>query len=248
MKCQYCGGNLSLEAERCPHCGELNIHAQQHIKDMHRYQGAFESTQSHIYKVARNYSGITARAVIISALLILIVIFAIISAEMYSIKYGMREREAGRKAKQFREQLDEYLAEENYLAFSTFCDSYNISGYSDAFEEYRPIINASKQYTYLYRDIMQLYTADEDYIFESRLDSVGRGLEYFYKYMDDEEYSFGEAADTEETRQILAQMEESMRALLIVYCNITEEEALQLKEMSPAKRMVLLEESIQYEE
>lgn len=248
MKCQYCGGNLSLEAEKCPHCGKINIHAQQHIKDMRDYQDAFADTQSDVYRVARNHSGIAVRAVIISVLLLLIVTMIFCNAQMYSIKYDLRESEANRKAKQYKELLEEYLEEENYQAFGAFCNAYNISGYGDAYEEYRPIINVTREYAYLYRYIMELKTAQREYMYDSSLESIGRTLDTFYEYMVDEKYNYGVAADNAETRKTLQVIEEKAEALLIVYCGLTEEEAASLKELSSAKRMVLIEERMQYGE
>lgn len=248
MKCQYCGGNLSLEAEKCPHCGKINIHAQQHIKDMREYQGAFADTQSDVYRVAKNHSGITVRAVIISALLLVIVGVIFFNAQMYSIKYDLRESEANRKAKQYKERLEEYLEEENYQAFWAFCNAYNISGYGDAYEEYRPIINVAREYTYFYRYIMELKTVQREYMYDSTLESVGRTLDSFYEYMENDGYNFGEVAENEETIERLQAMEEKVKSLLIVYCGLTEEEADSLKELSSAKRMVLIEERMQYGE
>lgn len=245
MKCQYCGGNLSLEAEKCPYCGKINIHAQQHIKDMRDYQGAFADTQSNVYRVARNHSGITVRAVLISVLLLLIVVVIFFHAQMYSIKYDLRESEANRKAKQYKELLEEYLEEENYQAFFYFCNAYNISGYGDAYEEYRPVINVVREYSYLYRYVMELKTAQREYMYDSSLESIGRTLDSFYEYMDEESYYFGEAADNAKTREILQAIEEKAEDLLIVYCGLTEEEAASLKELSSAKRMVLIEERMQ---
>lgn len=239
---------MSLEAEKCPHCGKINIHAQQHIRDMREYQGAFADTQSDVYRVARNHSGITVRAVIISVLLLVIVAVIFMHSQMYSIKYDLRESEANRKAKQYKELLEEYLEEENYQAFGAFCNAYNISGYGDAYEEYRPVINVTREYSYLYRYVMELKTAQREYMYESSLESIGRSLDNFYEYMKDDGYNYGEAADNAETKETLQAIEEKVKALLIVYCGLTEEEAASLKDLSSAKRMVLIEERVQYGE
>ena len=37
MKCKYCGYNISLEEEYCPHCGNKNEEAAKHIADMEQY-------------------------------------------------------------------------------------------------------------------------------------------------------------------------------------------------------------------
>ena len=59
MKCEHCGGNLTLEMLACPYCGKENPHAKQHIRDMKKYQGDFSDTRSEVYSVVNKYSGIT---------------------------------------------------------------------------------------------------------------------------------------------------------------------------------------------
>ena len=46
MKCQYCGGDISLEDRICPHCGRLQENAVRHDEEMKRYEAAFEDTIS----------------------------------------------------------------------------------------------------------------------------------------------------------------------------------------------------------
>lgn len=45
MKCEFCGGTLSLENEYCPHCGRPNEHARKHIEDMRHYDSVYEETK-----------------------------------------------------------------------------------------------------------------------------------------------------------------------------------------------------------
>ena len=56
MKCEFCNGNMSLEDLHCPHCGQINKHAQQHIRDMQRYQGEFNETKEDVITVTQKYS------------------------------------------------------------------------------------------------------------------------------------------------------------------------------------------------
>lgn len=248
MKCQYCGGNLSLEDENCPHCGKPNENAIQHIRDMKHYQNDYEDTRSRVYTITRNYSGITARAVVIAVLVILVVVFAVVNAESYSIKYGLRKSEAKRKAVQYSRQLDSYIAEENYYAFWSFCQAHSMDGYRDSFEAYRPVMEMSRIYVYLYQSMMRLYTADNEEDFQNQLKQTGNYLEQFYEGLDMEKYRYSEGSDTEQNRQALSQMKERVEALLVAYFGLTEEEISQFEEMSEIKRMVLIEERLQYGE
>ena len=86
MKCKHCGGNLSLEDAFCPHCGQPNEDARQHVADMERYQDNFEDTREDVYTVTRKFSGMTARAVIIAGLTVLFLVIFLMSENWWSIR------------------------------------------------------------------------------------------------------------------------------------------------------------------
>ena len=86
MKCEKCGGNLSLEDVVCPHCDTLNEHAVQHIRDMNKYKKDYEGTKQEVYTVTKSYAGISVRIVIIAILVVLIVACSLLSEEFYSMK------------------------------------------------------------------------------------------------------------------------------------------------------------------
>ena len=109
MKCENCGGNLSLEDLACPHCGTINRQAQQHARDMRKYHGEFQDTQKAVYAVTKRYAGITTRVVIIAILLIITVIFAIVASESYSIKRNILQKRAERNFEEYSAQMEQYL-------------------------------------------------------------------------------------------------------------------------------------------
>lgn len=249
MKCEYCGGNLSLEALKCPHCGRINKHAQQHVSDMNRYHGEFEETQSDVYAVTHNYAGIAARAAVIVGLLILIVILLVIAGESYSIRSDFMERRADKRYEEYSAIMDQYLAEENYQAFYAFCEREYIEGYDNNYESYTPVLRASRNYKYLYDAIMEFYTNKqnpkaEEYRLESGKENLMNYMENFYDILDMKHYEYYEGADSDKNREILQRMEENVKVLLYTYCNLTEEDLAEWGSMSKAKRIVLLEERI----
>lgn len=252
MKCENCGGNLSLEDLNCPYCGTPNKHAQQHVRDMKRYHGEFQSTQKDVYATTKKYTGIMVRAVIIAVLLILCVVFAVVGSQSYSIRRMILERRAERNFTEYSAILDEYLELEDYMAFHAFIEANSIYGYDTDYEKYVPVIRATSQYTYLYEYIMGAYTeiqqgADAETI-ESRVGFLADQLNYFYETLDMEKYDYCDGADSPENRAAFEQMEKNVQALLRTYCGLTKEEAENLKTLSEARRMVLLEERIGYAE
>lgn len=249
MKCEYCGGTLTLETLTCPHCGRINKYAQQHVKDMNRYQGEFEDTQNDVYQVTRNYAGIAVRGGIIGVLLVIIIILTIIMQESYSIRRGFFERRADKRYEEYSAIMDQYLAEEEYLAFYAFCQKEYIDGYNTKYESYTPILRISHDYKYVYDAIMEFYTNSsdpktEDYMIESNMERLINQIDGFYEAMDMKHYEYYEGADTEENRTIMQRMELDIRALLQAYCGLTEEDLTEWGSMSNARRIVVLEERL----
>lgn len=247
MHCENCGGNLSLEELTCPHCGSINKHAQQHVYDMNRYQGAFENTQTNVYTVTQKYAGITVRAAIITILLLLIVVFAVIGSLDYEIERGIREGKAKRSYHKYTAIMDEYLAEEDYIAFHAFCETNGVEAYDTDYEEYYQIIRVCYNYRNIYEAIfegrsnmLQKY-ADEKTL-ENAIDRIAESLSYFYDTVDVENYKYYEGVDAPEKQAIVNDIVDKVEVLLQTYCGLTAEEAEQLATLSDAKRRVLLEE------
>lgn len=251
MKCENCGGNLSLEDLACPHCGTINRQAQQHVRDMRRYQGEFQDTQKNVYAVTRRYAGITTRVVIIAVLLIITVVFAIFASESYSIKRHILQNRAERNFEKYSAKIEQYLEDEDYIALYAFAEANYIDAYDNEYEKYLPMIRVCNQYTYLYEYIMGYHTKvqqgdDAEYI-ENQIQYMGEQLNYFYDTLDMENYSYYESVDVEKTQMILARIEEQVKVLLRTYCGLTQEDVESLDGLSEARRMVLLEERMNYE-
>lgn len=247
MKCENCGGNLTLEEAFCPHCGSVNQLAQKHAQDMKRYQGEFQNAQSRVNRMTGNYAGITVRAAVIALLLIIIVVFMVLGAKGYEIQAAIYQNKANRNFDRYSGIMDEYIAEEKYLEFTAFWEALRARDYDSPYEKYAPVIGAGRQYAYLYEGIMSAYLdawdsyGNNDFYIEN----IAGQLEYFYDTLDFERYSYYEGTDTAENRAALAQMEANVRAWLQAYCGLTEEDMKSWDTLSKAKRIVLLEERMQ---
>ena len=252
MKCEHCGGNLSLEDLNCPYCGAINKHAQQHIHDMKRFQYEFQDTKKEVYAATQKYTGITVRALVIAVLLILSIGLAVIGSESYSIRRYIMEKRAERNYTQYSAIMDEYLENEDYIAFYAFVEANVINGYDTPYEKYVPVIRVSNQYMYLYDHIMGTYTkmrqSQDKETIERQVGYLSEQLNYFYNVLDMENYEYINGGDSPQNKAAIAQMESNANALLQTYCGLTSEEVAGLQEMSEAKRMVLLEERIVYAE
>ncbi len=252
MKCENCGGNLSLEDLNCPYCGTINKHAQQHIRDMKRYHGEFQDTKKDVYATAKKYTGITVRALIIAALLVLSIVLAIIGSESYSIRRHILEKRAEHNYEQYSVIMDTYLENEEYIAFHAFVEANAIYGYDTPYEKYVPVMRVSNQYMYLYDYIMGMHTKiyqnkDKESI-ERQVGYLSEQLNDFYQALNMENYEYIKDGASLQNKAAIAQMEQNVNVLLQTYCGLTNEDVAGLKELSEAKRMVLLEERIGYAE
>lgn len=248
MKCEFCGGSLSLEAEYCPCCGQINKHAQQHIRDMKRYHGEFEDTKKGIYSVARKYSEVAVRFIIIGILAVLIIVMLILNVNVYSIRRSFKQWDAKRHVKEYSEILDGYLEEEQYRDFIVFCEDKYIEGYYEdgEYDEYHPIIRAVSYYLQMKDSLMQLMIADEEQK-SMYVDRLCDDMSYFYEVVDRAASPFYYEEVSEETGEVLDALEGTVQAMLCTYCGLTQEEALSLRELSEAKRTVLIEEKFENE-
>lgn len=243
MNCKYCGGTLSLEDHFCPHCGKPNEHAKQHAKDMETYKSRFDTTQGEVYKVTRNYSEITAHAVIITVLVVLILVVLFVTRSAYAIKRNIHDLQSKRYEKEYTETMDQYLEEEDYLGFHAFCEARDIRVYTEGYESYAVIMRAADHYAYIYDNLFEMMEAEAESLKDSRMESLAAYCDNFAKARENmDSYPVDEAY----TEQVLQRMEEDVEALLRAYLGLTKEEAEGFSKLSKAQRMVLLEQK--YEE
>ena len=244
MKCENCGGNLTLEDVVCPYCEALNQHAVEHIREMNRYKKDFEGTKEEVYSVTKNYAGISVRVIIIAVILILTIICGLLSGEAYSIRRHIKE--AQRNDAKCKEIMDQYLEERNYYAFSAFCNENYIDVSDENYEEYKSILYATNYYTYLYDNIMRTVKPYEGADMNSYKDWITQYLNEFYKIFDDEDY-WHYVGTSGETYEEAVKIRDQIHALLVAYCGVSKEEVERFPEMSSAERALAIEEGMKNE-
>lgn len=248
MKCEYCSGNMSLEDERCPHCGQLNKHAQQHIKDMKHYKGEFEQTREGVYKSTKGYTQVTVRIIIIAVLVIVMVLLGVLRYNAWSFRRMLMTSDAKRNVKEYSATLDRYMEEENFRALMLFEREHNLSYLSEGYEQYQPVLRAVDNYGTVCDYIMRLTTPTEYTDINQQIEYLNESLEYFYSSCNLEKYSHIENVDREENVEALNRMKQNIAMLLQTYCYLTEEDLEGFEELSKAKRGTLIEERMEANE
>ena len=246
MKCEFCGGTLSLEEEYCPHCGQANKHAKQHIKDMRHYQGKFENTEKYVRNKATTYSEVSVRAIIIAVLTVLTIVMLVMAASAWDIQRGYKRSLADKKYNQYSAELNRLIEEKDYLALSSFADAKMLDRYDGAYEVYRNDFEACDSYVQIYESVQRFISLNEtgksmDYICEM----FGSSMDLFYRKYEDRENRYTEQIYQPDTYlKMMDSMMEEINLMLKTYCGFTEDELEQLPNVSNVRKQVLFEEKL----
>lgn len=248
MRCKYCGGEIRLEDAFCSYCGKPNEHARRHAHEMQAFRSDYEATKRGVEHKVRRFTGVSVRVSLLALLLVGTVLLLLLGGQTWSVRRAWVEARSERHAARCMAEMDALLEAEDFLAFSAYCEANCIDPYDNAFEKYAPAERAARSFRYLYSDILRAAHPPEYYDRQRILESLADDLEYFYDALDMEQYEYYEGADSGQNRAALAAMEERSALLLQSFCGIDAKEAAALREMSPARRALLLEEAMGYEE
>ena len=245
MKCKYCGGDVTLQDHFCPHCGRPVDQALRHQKEMREYETEFEETKREaINKISVSSGGGTAvgiRLAIIVALTIAL-IWMLINLNSYDINQRKEKRLANANYDAYVEQIEQYIADRDFVALSRFEDKHNLD-WNDKYKEYRDIFYAASSYEYIYRGILEtaflLKDARSLYYAENLSENVNR----FYEQILSDRSTYSDA-DPEKTEAAYNEMEQDMLTLLQKYLHISKEDADSMRELSKSRRKVLIEQAL----
>lgn len=242
MKCEHCGGNLSLNDKYCPHCGCINEQAKRHVEDMERYEGEFEETKEEVYENTRRFTQFSVRIIVIAVLLAASLLLIVLRNNAWSLHYNYIRSKAESNYDTYSAAMDQMLADGNYTEFSDFIDAHHITTYQGPYERYAQINPATRYYAEIYEKIMAIhrpsyYDEGEE---EETVSRLAECLDSYYERIAQsyEDYDI----DEELTNTTIARMTQTIEALLVAYCGLDADEAAALPQMTKARRAVLIEE------
>ena len=201
-----------------------------------------KGTQAEVYSVTKKYAGITVRFIIIAVLIILIVLFAFISSNSYSIKRTINGSTSSRNINKYMQTMDDYLMNQDYLAFYAFCEKHYISTYTDNYKDYSCLIYAASRYTFIYENIMKFTKFDDSNSLENQITLISDQLDDFYDIWNDNDTNFYSVGESKKNEKYALEIQEQIHALLVAYCGLTPEDVKELPYMTNAKRSLLIEE------
>ena len=168
MKCKFCGSNLGIEDEFCPHCGKPNDQFEGNRAEMKEYKEEFEKTKEEVKESSKTNSRI-GRLIVIGVLCAIIFVMLIRIHDFND--FDTRERKRNKKIEDYvsehKDEIDATLAElennRDYLALDYFVLNYRLRSNSDYYSEYGKVFTASIQYRAIHDDILNIMDGYDGY-------------------------------------------------------------------------------------
>ncbi|MCR5357999.1 MAG: hypothetical protein K6E63_11425 [Lachnospiraceae bacterium] len=168
MKCKYCGYNIGLEDERCPHCGNINDEAAKHIADMKQYQEDYEQTKEAVITKTTRFNNRTSRAVIIAIMAAVAAVMLIITGRYSDIesREKIKKEKVAKEVEKNRENVTATLKEmeehREYLAMSYYILNHQLRG-DEHYSDYSRVFTAAISYRSIYDDILNIVDGYKGY-------------------------------------------------------------------------------------
>lgn len=247
MKCEYCGGTLSIENEKCPHCMADNPFYEAHRKDMKAYARRYAATEKKVVDKTERFAKRTLLITIIAILFALNIVVLFVNINMWDINYARHERQNRKHAAENKKIAMQLEADGDYQAFNSFMETKYAYSYNGPMNELQTVQAAAGYYRSILQDFGNLiensyYTDASEFAkrINGHLDSLYTTRKDFDRenYADNERYQENHKASVD---QIIKEVHEIIEA----YLGIDSETLAQFPEMSSAKRQVLIEEAVE---
>ena len=243
MKCAHCGANLKLTDEYCPYCGAKNTQSSQHVKEKKYYEKDSEDTRAKVHTVYSRSSELRVRGIMILILAVLVIGLLFVSFYVDDRGYYKKQDWAVTHEDEVSAQIRQYLDKEQYEAFYGYCDAYNLTGWTAGpFLKYRPQMEAVRIGMFIDQRANEYLTADSVYKQNGAMESISGLLPEFYN-RDSLCYQSREVMDLDEVNADLDRIYEHMEKKMMVYFDLTEEQAQSIPSMSEEDILLLLEET-----
>lgn len=246
MKCPYCGGNLTLEMEVCPHCGKKNIQAKEHIAARKHYRADYEATREEVERTNKKLSGYAVRGILIAILTVTLVVLLFVSANVERSYYEKKQAYAVDHYEEILPQMLELWEGEQYYSFYSYCDSYHLTGWTASDQPYlkwMPLMTAAGCYEFSLNHLDEYLTAEDVYKRNQALEDLCGVLAEFYSPKHLGTYaSIGGVLDEELTMPYIEEIYDHMDRVLQTYLGLSEEEAASLRTLDESGMLLLMEE------
>lgn len=245
MKCPNCGANLTIDDEVCSFCGVESPYAEKHREEMRHFTSDFNRTKSQVLEKTQSHSKFVAKVTLIAVMIVLNLIVWLLAADSYEVERFVINRRISANYQVHKEELNKLEEARNFTGFYVYYYE-NRLYYSDLFEEYRAAYNVANNYEMVYNYMMELVTEDSEnsyYDPEQRIEMLAQQIEYLYKYSIPQEYS-DMTQYSEKHQEFMDAAVEQTEDLLQTYLNIPKEKLPEFRELSSARRQIMIEEGL----
>lgn len=241
MKCKNCGGEVRLEEMYCPYCGSPNEEAVRHARDMQHYQNEFEKTRENVLSRAGRQSRTAVRIAVTAFLLLAIVANIFLQTNSYGVFSLWKGLTTKGKEEQYRQRIESFMADEDYMGLSAYCSSVNLYHFDDLYDEYYPVIRVANTYRYTCEQIMRVinhgrYSRPDQY-----MKYTSQYIQDFYDSMNPDNYSYNDSWQNPKIQEQIENIAGDMEAVFIAYLSMTPEEAKSMRTLSQGNRTILVE-------
>ena len=244
MKCIHCGNNLNIDDEFCNSCGNENVHAVQHRKDMQHYNEDYHQTKRVMFEKSGRKVSIIVKGTIIAVLVCFIIILT--TANTYKISVWFKKIEISKNIKTHKDNLDRLEAERDFLGLTSYYDTNDLY-LSDDLYEYHAVVRMSSEFQYIYDKTFQLLNLEKhpyknaDNLIKYISDSIAMCYDRFdfienIEY-EDEQYSETHVATIKDFRR-------ELETFIHVYLKVPREDIEAFEGLSYAKIHIIIEGSI----
>lgn len=245
MKCPNCGANLTIDDEVCSFCGVESPYAEKHREEMRQFTSDFNRTKSQVLETTQNHSKFVAKVTLIAVMVVLNLIVWIMAVDSYEIEKFIINRRISANYPVIKAELDKLEEERNYIGFYVYYYE-NRLYYSDLFEEYRAAYNVSNNYEIIYNYTLELVTEEEEdsyYDAEKRVELLAQQIDYLYKYATPQEYS-DMTQYSQKHQDFMDAAVEQAEDLMQTYLLIPKEKMDDFRELSTARKQIMIEEGL----
>lgn len=237
MTCKYCGGELSPEDVRCPHCNRKNTFAAVHRAGMKHYQAAYRETKEQVQRKTTAFQTRTLWILLAAVVCGGFILWMLWGAfrddrQQASVNAGNRKN-----YDEIVAQMEAYLTAGDYSGLTQYSQEKKLLDDKGVFKAYYPVLYAARFYASVERDIETDSSLDYLEILCSDLDSF-----YDATYLND--YEEIEGAVNEENQTVLETMKVDMGELLQEKLGISKETTADFEELTGARREQILREEL----
>lgn len=238
VNCKNCGAPLTLDSPVCPNCGTPNPEAQEHLKKLARLDKEYRKTRfevaNEVQKTKKGYSVLTFLIVVLLANLALI--------PVHAGDYEIAEKiVSSRKGKdQIKAELDTWLEEKNYDAFTVTYDKYEVD-YRD-YEGYAQIYYMASDLVRIKEELSDVLYRKDDYS-----DPLVKTCQYISEFRNDYVRS-KKRDDNAFTMKHVEQINSEYEAYLKTFLKLTDEDIASLDSLSNSEVLLLVNRRLNDEE